>query len=310
MVKGNYKNGVRIGIYLLIAIGLAGVIIGSFLDLKIANFLFSPNNLFGYSLGFAGMLPAYLPLSWIGGFAFAVTLKKDYKIIYKIVLICMAAGMVGAATVLQGLEFVSIDGLNIPNKWYLGIVISALLMIGIAALGYYFGNKCERNEIISVIIVFAVMYLVIWVGASRLLKIIFHRPRFRALMIGVDGLNTETGYRNWWETFSEYESFVSGTLPSDEFRSFPSGHAGAGVIFTMFLTYLPLFTSKEKEKSVLFWIGFCWCILVSFSRITLGAHFFSDVSMGILINSIGFLAADFVLDKKLFAAADNSKRQT
>ena len=60
--------------------------------------------------------------------------------------------------------------------------------------------------------------------------------------------------------------------------------------------FLPLVNSKyEKIQIPLFYAGLAWCLLVSFTRILVGAHFLSDVSMGGLITTIFALIAYYTV---------------
>ena len=62
----------------------------------------------------------------------------------------------------------------------------------------------------------------------------------------------------------------------------------------LFLPYI----SKKYEKAALiaFIAGAAWYLLVSFSRMLVGAHFLSDVSMGGLLGVIFFFIAKIVID--------------
>lgn len=68
------------------------------------------------------------------------------------------------------------------------------------------------------------------------------------------------------------------------YASFPSGHTmnSAGVIL---LTLLPTFLPRLKSKEKLFkGITYSWIILVGLSRVVMGAHFASDVTVGALLS--------------------------
>lgn len=72
-------------------------------------------------------------------------------------------------------------------------------------------------------------------------------------------------------------------IVSEEFKSFPSGHAANAAIMIL-LGSLSLLDEKFKgKKDLLFFIGFGFALVVAFSRIVAGAHFLSDVTIGILI---------------------------
>lgn len=68
------------------------------------------------------------------------------------------------------------------------------------------------------------------------------------------------------------------------YASFPSGHSmnSAGVIL---LTLLPpiIPALKDKEKALHIFV-YIWCAVVGISRVFMGAHFASDVTVGILLS--------------------------
>ena len=70
-------------------------------------------------------------------------------------------------------------------------------------------------------------------------------------------------------------------ITKEEFRSFPSGHmANVSMFVPMFLT-LPLINKhiKLKEEWIIV-ISTAWCLLLAYSRMRVGAHYLSDVSVG------------------------------
>lgn len=80
------------------------------------------------------------------------------------------------------------------------------------------------------------------------------------------------------------------------YASFPSGHSmnSAGVILLMLLPpMIPALQGKEKALHATVYV---WCIVVGISRVFMGAHFASDVTVGVLLSlaifealrSIGF----------------------
>ncbi len=72
-------------------------------------------------------------------------------------------------------------------------------------------------------------------------------------------------------------------VSSDEFRSFPSGHTACAAC-AMLIGLLPtLRKGKEKRTRLLFILGCLWAAAVAVSRIWMGAHFLTDVTMAWLI---------------------------
>ncbi len=95
---------------------------------------------------------------------------------------------------------------------------------------------------------------------------------------------------------------------SNIYASFPSGHSmnSAAVIL---LTLLPsLYPRLEKRKNTILVIVFAWFVLVGTSRIVMGAHFASDVIVGIMLSVTLFLGIKNIICK--VRQIDNSSIKT
>ena len=127
-----------------------------------------------------------------------------------------------------------------------------------------------------------VALIIALVPGVTLFKEIFHRPRFRSVAtVGVD-------YYPWYVRCKDYKEYMEiYGLAKEEFKSFPSGHAGASIAFPVMAIFLP-FIDKKFEKAVLpcYIVGLAWALLVMFSRMYVGAHFLSDVSMGAILTTM------------------------
>lgn len=76
--------------------------------------------------------------------------------------------------------------------------------------------------------------------------------------------------------------------------SFPSGHSTMAVIFLALLVFFVLPELKNLFlKRILQILSFCLMILIPFSRMYLGLHWFSDVVAGMLLGMVIVVASVF-----------------
>lgn len=77
-------------------------------------------------------------------------------------------------------------------------------------------------------------------------------------------------------------------------KSFPSGHATAGIYLYVCLAVILILLAKSQDRSLLHGVGialFVFGILIGVSRIVLGVHWLSDVVAGWLLGSATLLLA-------------------
>ena len=128
---------------------------------------------------------------------------------------------------------------NIGGAYSL-IVVSLLLLVFIKK------KKIPLFIIINLVLVFL---------SSRLLKIIFRRPRPDGLF-----LINESGF------------------------SYPSGHAMVSFAYILFIVYIiSKYVKNRVIKIILSTFLIILTILIGFSRIYLGVHYFSDILAGFLL---------------------------
>ncbi|MDX1901737.1 MAG: VTT domain-containing protein [Gammaproteobacteria bacterium] len=76
-----------------------------------------------------------------------------------------------------------------------------------------------------------------------------------------------------------------GVLQNADGFSFPSGHSTLSVAFYFAITFLLLHIFKPKIRKPFYWIAGMLVLLVSISRLYLGAHWFTDVVGGWLVGA-------------------------
>ena len=150
-------------------------------------------------------------------------------------------------------------------------------------------------------VILAGFMLIELVPIAQVLKNVMRRPRYR--IIAEQTFNDSRIYFfNWWQRFKDYNAVksVHGTAASfsEQFKSFPSGHASVAALLIFGLPYLSLIEPKLKGKeNLLFGIGLGFTILMAFSRMTVGAHYLSDVSFGAFLMITCCIAANEIILK-------------
>lgn len=278
------------------AVFLAAFVVGSFYDYQLSDALFQDHNTFGLIISVIGTVPGYGVAAFIaGGFFSIFLLKKDYKTLYRVLLCVAAVGTFGVSIYFTGREFFGPNGFNwigVSSFW--GFFIAFPIDAGIAYLGYRMTSKSKNDNLWLLYIIIAVTMSIVLLGGTSLFKIIFHRPRFRSIIqFEAEGLS----FYEWWTPCKDYKGLMeSFNLTSEEFKSFPSGHASSSAIFMMVVPFITCIDTKYKKLVLpLFYCGFVWTLLVSFTRILVGAHFLSDVGFGALLSVIFFVIARIVI---------------
>ena len=292
----------RIHMLIIIGILLVGFIIGSFLDLKIDEALFSKNNGFGLFMASFGVYPCYAGLAFIGGGLLSTTLsRKELPLWGKIICFGLSGLAYAMSIYLCGREWPSVNGHNVPQFEILSYAISAVVFGGVYVLSFFICKKGDQKQLWRALLVMTVIFVIALLPAGFLIKLIIHRPRYRYVVRTNPDL-----YHNWWERFSEYKNYIGGEIEGfpitkEEFKSFPSGHSGTGMIMTMFLMYAPIFFPKLKGKeTLLFYVGAAFGFLMMFSRLLVGAHYLTDTCMGsLIVMAVFFVVNEFAYRKKL-----------
>ena len=296
--------------HLLIIIGvlLVGFILGSFFDLQIDKALYSDGNHFGLIMASFGVYPCYAGLAFIGGGLLSTALKrKDLHIILRIGSYGLAGLAYVMAIYLCGREWPSSNGYDVPQLAWLSYLIAAIVFAGVFVGAFFVCKKGDPKQLWNILVVMTVIFVIALLPAGFVIKLFIHRPRYRYAVRG-----ELTAFYNWWEMFPEYKKYISSEsnpifvfgkeITKEEYKSFPSGHSGTGMIMAMFVPFASYFFPKLKGKEVLlFYIGAAFGFLMMFSRMLVGAHYLTDTCMGSLIVMVTFYVVNEVaLRKKIY----------
>ena len=271
-------------------------LIGSFYDLEISKLLYIgqyPNdNIFGIIFSYIGILPAFAGWSFLGAIILYLSKEESNK---------------KRKTFLKGLSIfqyvlsffflcntIMFTNLNVINVHWalaygLGIIIFLLSMYG----GYIFAKKSDNKYLLNKV-VFISMISILTMFLAMGIKEIMLRPRYKLVL----ELNDYNYFINWWENGRVLKDSIGESINSDFFKSFPSGHS-AYAMFAIFIFPMLVDNKSKKYESFLFICGVIWWILTAYSRLTIGAHYLTDVCFGGLITLISYVIITLILKKKI-----------
>lgn len=264
------KNGIILGSFLL-----ACLVIGSVFDYQISSLLFNPHSYFGMLFASYGQLPAMLCFSVSG--LLLIRIKKPTLISR---LLCITGFVLLTSFAVLGITLDPM--LYIPN---MPLGISALIAICIVILTdgliWKYSASADRKQI-KIFILVLLGTILTEIILINIIKIPWSRPRMRMIAI-----QPQAAFQPWWVIGSDMKDhLLTLGVAAEEFKSFPSGHSGNAAC-AMLLCVLPLITQQCKGKeTMLFMIGVLFMLIVAFSRIIMGAHFLSDVTVGMSITFI------------------------
>ena len=253
--------------YTLLVISVL-LVIFSFTDLQISNAIYNSNSSFGMIFEAIGEFPAAV-IATFCTVSLMLTRNKEKSVKYNL--------RTGGYIIL--LLLFALMAAMLPVKYFNGptvlIPIIATLYIVISYIIAKKYSSTNREELRNAAIV-GVLTFVFVVITFNLVKMGWGRERYRHMI----ATGSFEGFSLW---------FTPQKLTTDnEFMSFPSGHSANAAIM-IWITLIPTFITSLREKKNWF-IGFSllWILVVPISRIMVGAHFASDVTMGVTITLIIF----------------------
>ncbi len=238
-----------------------------FLDLPLSGAVFSPKNAFGVFFQNFGELAGVLVCVFSCA-ALLATRGRDNRrqniggaIAYG-VLLALASVMAAA----MPLRYTTIP--MFPLALLLAAVFAALALLAAHRLAKQHPRELRIAGAVGIFLMLAMLVLI------NLVKLLWGRERYYVM-------GDPTAEFTMW--------FIpQGIAVSDEFMSFPSGHSAHSAII-LWITMLPTFWDAAKGKEVLLKIiAYGYTLLVMASRIVMGKHFLSDVTMGAFLSILAF----------------------
>jgi membrane-associated phospholipid phosphatase len=254
---------------------IASLVVATFRDLQIDIALNNPTNAFAIWFKNTGEMPSRLVCPLAGLVLFYLAQKKIWKVIGAIV------EMGGSAYL--GYHIADYFFAEDENQIIFGVVYGIGFGLTLLLVGKYITVPDKIKKPLCVLAVTGVIVMFVQIGIIEGSKIVWGRVRMRDLI--ADG---------------SYEQFTAWYLPQGitGHKSFPSGHtAGAGISYLAM--FLPMFSDKcKKHKALCFVVPFIYTSVVAYTRMVMGAHYLSDVTMGAIVVFTVVVVAMAIIDKK------------
>lgn len=239
------------------------LLIFTFTDLQISKAVYNPQSGYGHFFEAFGELPGAL----IGVFSLsALIVTGKYNAKWKTILFNSIFGillvMFSFMAGMMPLNY--LGGVSMPVAGVLAAIYAiAALLIAKKLSGEE--NKRLREAAVIGILTFVAAIVVI-----NIIKMCWGRLRFRSM------LDPAKEFTLWF--------IPQGFTSNNEYMSFPSGHSANSAVI-MWITLLPTFVTalRGKEKALKV-VAAAWIVMVMVSRVIMGAHFASDVTVGASIS--------------------------
>lgn len=278
----------NISIFAVAAILLALTGFGSIWDFEIAKEVYCgqtpEENIFGIIFSYIGIVPTFVGWSFLGASVFCLSKNQIENTRRRRLLMAFAVLLFVLSF------FYYCNTLYLSNTNAFKVHFAAAYSIGIAVIciaayiGYKLSEKSEDSELLNKVLFLAAVSLVTLLIISAT-KEFMSRPRFRFVLT----MDNADYFRNWWQSGRSIKESFGTDIVTDEFASFPSGHSAYSMFaIFMFPILADYISGLKKFKAHLFILGFLWWGATAFSRLTVGAHYLTDVAIAGLVTILAY----------------------
>ncbi|MCR5804700.1 MAG: phosphatase PAP2 family protein [Clostridia bacterium] len=278
---------------------LVMLLAGSFFDLRISVRLYTPNEPLSLVVSTIGV---YL---FNGSFVFLIgallrqmisSRPGKIKLILAVIIctyLAISTSSLGVGGLFNGTVLGNVVGIRTVTVKQM-ITKGFLYFFPLYPIGILLNGKhYEKESVLRIICVLFTMTVSFY--SMMLVKQIDQRPRFYITLMGYEGI----GFREWY-TFKgiSEETCLKFGLTSDDLGSFYSGHAMQAMLNILYFPCFPIVfpALKNKDKALVI-IAAVLSVLISLSRIVLGAHYLSDVAFGSLVGIFIIILFNFIYSK-------------
>ena len=283
------QKRINFSIFMVSAILIALTIFGSVFDLEIAHAIYigqTPSeNLFGIIVSYIGIIPTFVGWSFLGASILCLS-KKQVENLTKRRWLTVLAILLFVISFFYFCTTLYVSNLN-AFKVHFAVAYplgSAILFVA-AYFGYKLSQKSEDSELLKKTLFLVAISLVTLLIISAT-KELMCRPRFR-FVLAADNIEY---FKNWWQSGREIKTSLGMGIESDEFASLPSGHSAYSMFaIFMFPALSEYIRGIKKFEICLFGLGFAWWVITALSRLTLGAHYLTDVTIAGLVTILAYI---------------------
>ncbi|HCU56511.1 MAG TPA: hypothetical protein DIC18_04190 [Clostridiales bacterium] len=253
--------------------------LGGLYDKTISQNLCQGNNLGAQLFESLGTFPPFVFVAATFAVLFFLVKEEDRcRIFKKTVCVCLTAvsylvfGFVGSETFLTAFWARAVTAL-----------CTAIVLTPPTVL-FFLKKDQERLKKYAIFLIFAsIVCVVSSLITVNVIKFIWGRVRYREMM--QEGDVALKGFTAWYHPngFS-----LSGH------HSFPSAHTSAASNLLVLCALDEVFPEAHGKKKTVIFVVSLYIFTMAYSRIVLGAHFLSDVTVGFLIGYLAFFVARYL----------------
>jgi membrane-associated phospholipid phosphatase len=278
-----------ISISIAAAILLALSVCSSVWDFEIANAIYigqTPSeNPFGIIASYVGIIPTFVGWSFLGASILCLSKKQVESTAKRRWLATLAILLF----VLSFFYFCNTLYLSNANAFKVHFAVAysigAAVLFAAAYFGYKLAQKSDDTELLNKVLLLVAVSLVTLLIIS-ITKELMCRPRFRFVL----ATGNIEYFKNWWQSGREIKASLGMGIESDEFASLPSGHSAYSMFAIFIFPALADYISELKKfKPHLFALGFIWWTMTALSRLTVGAHYLTDVTIAGLVTILAYV---------------------
>ena len=283
------QKRINFSIFVVSAILIALTIFGSVFDLEIANAIYigqTPSeNLFGIIVSYIGIIPTFVGWSFLGASILCLS-KKQVENPAKRRWLTVLALLLFVISFFYFCTTLYVSNLNAFEVHFaVAYPVGSAILFVAAYFGYKLSQKSEDSELLKKTLFLVAISLVTLLIISAT-KEFMCRPRFR-FVLAADNVEY---FKNWWQSGREIKTSLGMGIESDEFASLPSGHSAYSMFaIFMFPALSEYIRGVKKFKIYLFGLGFAWWVITALSRLTLGAHYLTDVTIAGLVTILAYI---------------------